>query len=106
MKIPNNLDECFEELTAFLSLNERTRMKESSEDDLCLYHHGIGRWMRNNWKLWEGGVLKDYFQSLGLSHPDDMSGVIIQSYHNHLNNRPNDLDDQIKQYLDFWAKNP
>lgn len=105
MKIPNNLDECFEELTAFLSSAEQTKLKNFHKEDLCLYHHGLGRWMRNNWKLWEGGVLKDYFQSLGLSHPDDMSGVIIESYWNHLNAQPNDLEDQVKHYLDFWKKN-
>lgn len=43
-------------------------------------HMGIGRWIRNNWGLWSGGPLADFFVAHGVRHPDDMSGTILHAY--------------------------
>ena len=65
-------------------------------------HHGFGMWIRNNWGLWGDSKLKHYFLDKGVGHPDDMSGIILTSYHRHLNNKPIDLDGQIKKYKSFY----
>ena len=59
----------------------------------------------NNWELWkEESTLHQHFEKLGLHHADDMSGVILTSYHRHLNNKDLGLDEQINHYIDFWKK--
>ena len=45
-------------------------------------HHSIGRWIRNNWGLWvdEPNELKIHFINKGVTHPDNMSGEILDAY--------------------------
>jgi hypothetical protein len=61
-------------------------------------HFGLGMWIRNNWGLWKGSKLKQYFLDKGIRNPDNMSGIILTSYHRYLNNKPIDLEGQIKNY--------
>jgi len=49
--------------------------------------------------------LCEYFTKLGLSHADDMAGVILTSYHRHLNEKDLNLDTQINHYMEFWKNN-
>lgn len=105
---PNNLSECFEYLDKMLDNSEDIEwFKTTSEDDAVIQsHHGLGRWMRNNWELWvEESNLHQYFRKLGLHHADDMSSVILTSYHRKLNDRELALDSQIKEYIEFWKEN-
>nr|WP_293311851.1 DUF6794 domain-containing protein [Pedobacter sp. UBA5917] len=66
-------------------------------------HFSTGMWIRNKW-LWgnRNPPLINYFKSLGLNHPDDISSVIITSLHRELNGKNIDLEGQIKVYLDYW----
>jgi hypothetical protein len=108
IKVPNNLLECFEQLDAILSdAEDADWFKSADEDDaIAQAHHGLGRWIRNNWGLWsKDSRLYDYLLKLGLSHPDDMSSVVLKSYHRHLNDKELGLDEQIKFYIDYWKKN-
>ena len=44
-------------------------------------HLGLGMWIRNNWGLWRQGPLyRSMHQAFGLSHPDDMSGAILDGF--------------------------
>jgi hypothetical protein len=61
-------------------------------------------WIRNNWRLWGGSRLSKYFNDLGIFHPDDMSGIILNSYHRFLLGQDIKLDDQIDYYKDYWKK--
>ena len=101
---PKNLDECFAELKKILTSAELDKFKTCSDKDIWAYHHGLGQWMRNNWGLWGESELKEFFKKMGLWHADDMSGVIIQSFHRHLRNEPLKVEEQVKEYLDFWKK--
>lgn len=103
--IPTKLSECFEHLDKILNeAPDGDWFKSADESDaITQSHHGLGTWIRNNWGLWEeSGQLKEYFKKLGLQHPDDMSGVILTSYHRHLNSKELELDEQIKHYIEFW----
>ena len=60
--------------------------------------------MRNNWGLWKGSRLSKWFNSQGIKHTDDMSGVILVSYYRHLNGKPIELEKQIQYYKNYWAK--
>ncbi len=73
-------------------------MQAGSEDDMALYHHGLGTWIRNNWGLWEGSRLSVWFQKKGIEHPDIMSGIILTSFWRHLNGKPIGLEEQFRYY--------
>jgi hypothetical protein len=67
---------------------------------------GWGQTLRNEWKLWDNGPLKDYFNKLGIHHPDDMSGIVLTSFYRKLVGKGIDFDTQIEHYKKYWAKFP
>ncbi|HNY07345.1 MAG TPA: hypothetical protein PKL64_04585 [Bacteroidales bacterium] len=84
--IPKNLEECFLELNKLLKPKDIETIKNlKSKDDMNLYHFGLGTWLRNNWGLWGGSRLQQYFFKKGIDHPDNMSGIILSYYYDWLN---------------------
>lgn len=104
--IPQNLEDCFITLDKIYSDSTKTEIAKMDEDEYSSGNHlfGIGIWMRNNWQLWGGSRLSKYFNQLGIYHPDDMSGIIMDSYHRYLRNEEIHLEAQIKYYQDYWEK--
>lgn len=100
MSNPINLDECLKVLDEQLSEKDKLFIKNS--ESIGGLHSTLGRWIRNNWGFWSDSPLKDYFKSLGLHHPDDMSGIILKAYYAHLKNETYDLSGDIKYYQDYW----
>ena len=75
-----------------------TEFKTQSENSaVATTHHSVGRWIRNQWGLWQGSPLKEYFLELGVEHPDDMSGIIIRCFHRHLNGKPLDIENEAER---------
>lgn len=103
---PTKLSECFESLNEMLKNSPDIDWFMSADENEVLIesHHGLGAWIRNNWELKEEGELFKYFSNLGLRHPDDMSSVIMLSYHRHIRGKDIGLDEQIKESIDFWRK--
>lgn len=103
--IPKDLEDCFKQIDSFWSDSLRNEVKQWTEDDFTgRAHMGFGMWMRNNWQLWGGSRLSAYFNKMGIYHPDDMSGIILTSYHRYLRSAPIELEAQIKIYQDYWNK--
>ncbi|MEX2235589.1 MAG: DUF6794 domain-containing protein [Cyclobacteriaceae bacterium] len=97
--IPSDVEDCFSQLDQMLDSKDKSEFKNLSEDEAGgRYHMGLGLWMRNNWALWRGSRLSNYFNKLGIKHPDDMSGIILRSYHRNLNGRDIQLDEQVREY--------
>ena len=99
--IPKTLEEAFEYLESreghedWIGLSEGEAMGGA--------HHGIGMYMRNQWGLWKKeGELYEYFVGLGLDHADDMSGIILTSFHRKMNGKDLDIDSQVAKYLKHW----
>lgn len=88
-KIPTNLDEAVQALV-----------------DLNVGKIGSfgGMSIRNNWGLWSGSELAQWFYAKQIYHADDMFGIIKDSYQRHINNQPRDLEGQILFYHNFWEK--
>src|SRR5215467_3569471 len=86
--IPADLEDTFKELSHMLHPKLIEKMKAGSEQNMAQYHLGLGMWMRNNWALWKGSRLSEWFNQKGIHHPDDMSGVILDSFWRHLNSKP------------------
>ncbi len=100
---PATLEETFLYLNQMLDDTQKYGFMTIPEDvATSRLHRGFGMWIRNNWGLWRNSKLKHYFLSKGVGHPDDMSGIILTSYHRYLNNKPIDLEGQTKKYQDFY----
>ena len=104
-KIPTNLEECFIALNEMLGSEQVEEFKGWDENSVVgKSHHSLGRFLRNEWGLWSGSDLKTYFEGMGIKHADDMSGIIIDSYHRHLNGKPLDVEEQVNFYKNYWEK--
>lgn len=100
--IPVDLEDCFKELEKMLHSDFLKEYKNKKEEDLAVYHMGLGLWLRNNWGLWGGSRLSKYFNQLGVFHPDDMSGIIINTFWSKLNNKPQKIKEKIEFYREYW----
>jgi hypothetical protein len=103
--IPKDIEDCFNQLNKFFNDSTKIKIKTLTEDDFSgRYHLGFGTWLRNSWGLWAGSRLSKYFIDLGINNPEDMSGIIFDSYHRNLLSHPIKLEEQIKHYKDYWEK--
>lgn len=93
--IPRNLDECYLALKLKLRQPEIIQFMNTPEKELSRYHHGLGVWLRNRWGLWQDSELRQFFTKKGVEHPDDMSRIILISFHRHLNKKDVALDELI-----------
>lgn len=101
--IPKDLDDCFRQIDGLWSDSTKMKVKLQSEDYFATNaHFGLGLWTRNNWQLWGGSRLSKYFNDMGIDHPDDMSGIILKSYHRYLTGKDINLNQQIEYKNDYW----
>lgn len=97
--IPKDLGECFAELDKILAEIDKKEMQAlPKRDDMIRYHMGLGMWIRNNWGLWGGSRLQKYFTSKKVTHPDEMSSIVLFHYYDWLNGR--------KETWKDWEKHP
>jgi len=74
-------------------------------EDPAAFHHFTGRWIRNNWSLWDTeSSLHKEFNAIGIFHADDMSGIILETAHRILNKEPINLAGQVNYYKAYWTK--
>ena len=99
-KTPINLVECFNYLDTIPDVSEWLKLDE--DDAIGVSHQGLGQAIRNDWGLWKGSDLKTYLETLGLTHPDDMSSVILRSYYRIKNGKLMLLKEQIEYFKKFW----
>jgi len=79
--IPKNLGDCMVTLDQLLKPKDIDNIRElDNPSEMSKYHHGLGMYLRNNWGLWGGSRLRQYFLKRGVSHPDNMSGIILRYY--------------------------
>ena len=103
--IPIDLNDCLKQLDFMFADSIKAKIKTLTEEEFSgKYHLGFGMWMRNNWGLWKGSRLSKYFNSIGIYHPDDMTGIIFDSYHRQLAGHEIKLAEQVKYYQDYWEK--
>lgn len=108
-KIPNNLNECMEVLDEFFNATpqeDRDWFKNSLEDEATGgVHHTLGRWIRNNWGLWKKDTeLYKVFKNMDIWHADDMSDIILTSYHRKINGKDINIKEQVAYYLEYWKE--
>jgi uncharacterized protein DUF6794 len=103
---PKTLEEALTALDTLFTPRIKQWIDSVPESDMIQFHFSTGLWMRNNWGLWGGGPLARYFNGIGIYHPDDMSGIILTSYWRRHHSQDLRLDEQVKSYKAYWAKQP
>ena len=77
---PATLAEAHMRLERMLSAEELAEVDAMpSERGMSKYHMGLGAGIRNGWGLWRGSALAEQMLELGFTHPDNMSGVILET---------------------------
>lgn len=103
--IPANLDDAHAYLQKHLPPEKLQRIRDmKSESDMNDYHMGLGLGIRNTWGLWDGSRLTRYFNKLGIHHPDDMSGIILDTFWCKLHSQPLRLDERVAYYQAYWKR--
>jgi hypothetical protein len=75
----------------------------SEREIVANYHHSLGQFIRNSWGFWLNSPLKQELVKLGLSHPDDMSGLILQCAIRDMKGADRDIEGTVKRYQDYWT---
>ncbi|MBW2276156.1 MAG: hypothetical protein JRF63_01620 [Deltaproteobacteria bacterium] len=100
--VPANLDDALVELERIL---EPAHVTEVKRRDPIEFHHGLGTALRNCWGLWAGGSdLAGWFAKQGITHPDDMSSIVLTSFHRKLGGKELDVAGQIAKHEAYWKK--
>lgn len=104
--VPIDLKDALSYLDCKWSKSDKDSFKNKPENEaVSELHFGTGMGIRNGWGLWKGDTeISKYFRDLGIYQPDDMSGIILTSFHRYLNKTDIKLDLQIKFYKDYWEK--
>lgn len=102
--VPKDLDDAITYLTCIWSEKDKDSFKVQPEREaVTRFHFGTGLGIRNGWGLWKGkNSLVRYFKKLGIFHPDDMSSIILTSFHRQLNHKQINLDAQVQYYIAYW----
>ena len=104
--LPKNLDEAMlyfeqkwtkEKLDSFKMKEEGLAVSDT--------HFGAGLWLRNKWVRGDRDTMfTNYFRSLGILAPDDISSIVFTSLHRKLNKKDIKLDEQIGFYKKYWKE--
>jgi len=93
--IPKDLTEALDILENKMEAPAKERFVAFTEDEVRI-KGAFRMWIKNNWGFDGGSRLSQYLKDRGVHHPDDMAEVIMISLHRHLNNKPLDVDGQVK----------
>lgn len=99
--IPQSIEEAITNILAWEDLEDV--INQSLEEFSAVSHFTAGRWIRNQWGLWqqEGGLYKE-LKGLGLTHADDMSGYIFTLVWCTYHDKPFNMEGVIAQYKEHW----
>lgn len=104
-KVPFTVIEALQMFLAALTDEEKSALKEIEENQIAIFHHTLGEDIRNNWSMWEENTpLVNSFKQIGITHADDMSGIILVSAWRQLNKKAIKLQEQVKTYQEYWLK--
>lgn len=99
--IPKNLNDALDYMDCVWKDKEEFKNK-SEKDAIGDAHFAAGQWIRNDWGLSQAkGALYKQFKSLGITFPEDISSIILTSFHRRLNKKDIDFDGQVKEFKEY-----
>jgi hypothetical protein len=101
--LPATLADCLRTLEQILPADLQVKMRSGREEDMVHYHFSVGRWLRNEWiNGLEDKPLRRWFETNHqVRFSEDMSGIVLTSFWRHLNDRPLDVEGQVRE-LRLW----
>ncbi len=104
--IPEDLKDCFSQIDATCPKEVRDDIKSWDEEIFVeRAHFGLGLWIINTWRLWEGSRLSDFFNNEGIYQPNFMTDIILKGYHQYLNQKDVQLSELVRFYRKVGEKN-
>jgi len=102
--VPIDLNDAIEYLNCHWSEKNKKEFSSLPEkESVAKLHFGIGMGIRNGWELWKGeNDLVKFFNSYEVFHPDDMSSIILTSFHRKLNGKEINFEYQAQYFRDYW----
>jgi hypothetical protein len=101
--IPKDFEESLFQLDSMTTPEMKAVIKCLPDGDFSrLLHDNFGMYLRTNWGLWGDSKLAKNLYHMGVLHPDDMIGIILDSYQRKLKGEELDLKHQINHYHDHW----
>ena len=104
-KVPRDLDEAVEMIIETLGHSDQ---KTICHDKYIAAkaHHGLGRFIRNSWSLWDRHThLCNWFRAnLEIGHADDISTIIIEAVRAKLSGLEYDPTSTVQRFHDHWAR--
>lgn len=78
---PKTVHEAIKRLALELSDKDKLAIQNSSEEDLVMFHLGLGNYIRNELGLWKRNeeLLRDCLPETKEPNPDDVSTIIIKA---------------------------
>ena len=78
-----------------MPVQDQESLKEQTEEELLGETNkavdGPGMWLRNRWGFYDGSRLSAYFRKIGLSYPEDLSGIVLKSFYDDLHGKELDI---------------
>jgi hypothetical protein len=103
MSIPMTLEDAVAQLKAEQETAEWAKSVE--QEAVGAVHFTGGMRLRNDWGLWTGSRLAlNLHHRFGLTHADDMSGLILHCLHREMNGLPWEVEIEVDRYRVYWAK--
>jgi len=107
--IPKDMGDCMRSLYEMHADSTKQQILDMTNSSFRgLAHLGMGMWIRNNWGLWKGSRLKEYFNKKAVErakkegrelifnpHPDNMSGAILSNYYEYLISKRINIQEKI-----------
>ena len=101
--IPVDIYESHKELDQKITDDFRIQLKYWKEQEAVnKTKHSLGLVLRHDWQLWNGSRLSKYFNSVGIFNANDMSEIIIKTYHRYLNDKPLLIAELVKEHIQKW----
>lgn len=96
--VPKDLDDALDQLDRIMGEERRAEVLKIEEDGLLFNYMGLGAGLRKDWGLWAESRLAQYFNRVGIEHPDYMLAIILCSYWRKVHGKPIDLEGQVREY--------
>ena len=102
-KLPSDINECIYQLDTCTNDTLKIWMKLLTQHEfVSKSHFGFGMYLRNYWGLWGNNDLVKFFNKFEIFHPDDMSGIILECFHQKVKNKNFDFKAQVDSCLVYW----
>lgn len=100
--VPADLEDAHRELARLLDPADLERMRLATERDMVNLHRSLGAWLRHHWGFFRGSPLATHLHRLGLFHPDDMSGLVLDTFWCGLHGLPLRVAERVSQAQAYW----